>query len=74
MDVLSIVGVVIAFGAILVGQYLEGGHLITLLNGPAILIVGGSIAVAFVATIYRVRLANLFLLPAGNKLKSLIRQ
>jgi chemotaxis protein MotA len=41
MDVLSIVGVVIAFGAILVGQYLEGGHLITLLNGPAILIVGG---------------------------------
>jgi chemotaxis protein MotA len=73
MDVLSIVGVVIAFGAILVGQYLEGGHLITLLNGPAILIVGGGIAVAFVTTIYGVGLANLSLLPAGNKLKSLIR-
>jgi chemotaxis protein MotA len=41
MDVLSIVGMVIAFGAILIGQYLEGGHLITLFNGPAILIVGG---------------------------------
>jgi chemotaxis protein MotA len=41
MNALSIVGVVIAFGAILVGQYLEGGHLITLLNGPAILIVRG---------------------------------
>jgi chemotaxis protein MotA len=41
MDVLSIIGVVIACGAIVVGQYLEGGHLGTLLNGPAILIVGG---------------------------------
>lgn len=41
MDILSIVGVVLAFGAILLGQYLEGGHLASLLNGPAILIVGG---------------------------------
>src|SRR3990172_7077579 len=41
MDLLSIAGVVIAFGAILLGQYLEGGHLSSLINGPAILIVGG---------------------------------
>ncbi len=41
MDILSIVGVVIAFGAILLGQFLEGGQLSSLLNGPAILIVGG---------------------------------
>ncbi|MEZ5447195.1 MAG: flagellar motor protein [Gammaproteobacteria bacterium] len=41
MDFLSIAGIVMAFGAILLGQYLEGGHLTSLLNGPAILIVGG---------------------------------
>lgn len=41
MDALSIAGIVVGVGAILVGQFLEGGHLSTLLNGPAILIVGG---------------------------------
>lgn len=41
LDILSIVGVVLAFGAILLGQYLEGGHLSALINGPALLIVGG---------------------------------
>jgi chemotaxis protein MotA len=35
---------------------------------------GGGIAVAFVATIYGVGLANLLFLPAGNKLKALIKQ
>ncbi|MCY1268446.1 flagellar motor protein [Pseudomonas jinjuensis] len=33
---------------------------------------GGGIAVAFVATIYGVGLANLLLLPVGNKLKSIV--
>lgn len=41
MDILSIVGIIVAFGAILLGQHLEGGHLSALVNGPAILIVGG---------------------------------
>ena len=41
MDILSLAGIVLAFGAILLGQHLEGGHLSALLNGPAILIVGG---------------------------------
>jgi chemotaxis protein MotA len=35
---------------------------------------GGGIATAFVATIYGVGLANLFLLPLANKLKSLVRR
>ena len=44
MDLLSILGLVIGFGMILMGQYLEGGHLATLMNGPALMIVlGGSI-------------------------------
>ena len=41
MDLLSIIGLVVGFGAILFGQALEGGHVGSLLNGPAILIVMG---------------------------------
>ncbi len=41
MDKLSVIGVLVGFGAILVGQQLEGGHLNSLVNGPAILIVVG---------------------------------
>lgn len=41
VDLLSIVGVILAVVAIAVGQYLEGGHIATLLNGPALLIVAG---------------------------------
>ena len=39
MDLLSIVGILLGLGAILGGQALEGGHIASLLNGPAILIV-----------------------------------
>lgn len=43
MDFLSVLGVSIGVGAILFGQHLEGGHIDSLLNGPALLIVlGGS--------------------------------
>lgn len=41
MDILSITGIVLSVGAILIGQQLEGGHLYTLINGPAALIVLG---------------------------------
>jgi len=41
MDLLSIVGLILGLGAILGGQALEGGHISSLLNGPAILIVLG---------------------------------
>jgi chemotaxis protein MotA len=44
VDSLSIIGIIVAFSAILLGQYLEGGHIGMLLNGPALLIVlGGTI-------------------------------
>jgi chemotaxis protein MotA len=44
MDILSIIGIVVGVGAILLGQYLDGGHVETLLNGPALIIVlGGSL-------------------------------
>lgn len=43
-DLLSLGGVTVAMVAVLLGQHLEGGSMVSLLNGPAILIVvGGSI-------------------------------
>ena len=45
-------------------------HVMENLSDPAKL--GSGIAVAFVATVYGVGVANLILLPIGNKLKSLI--
>jgi len=39
MDLLSFMGVAIAFAAVLGGNWLEGGHLDTLANGPAMVIV-----------------------------------
>ena len=45
MDVLSLIGLILAFLAIIGGNFLEGGHLGALLNGPAALIVlGGTLA------------------------------
>jgi chemotaxis protein MotA len=41
MDVLSLIGLILAFIAIIGGNFLEGGHLGALLNGPAALIVLG---------------------------------
>ena len=35
MDVLSLIGIIMAFVAIIGGNYLEGGHLGALANGPA---------------------------------------
>lgn len=41
IDILTILGLIIGVAAILVGQYLEGGEISTLINGPAALIVIG---------------------------------
>ncbi|MEX2482646.1 MAG: flagellar motor protein [Gammaproteobacteria bacterium] len=43
-DALSLTGIVVAIGAVVLGQHLEGGTIASLVNGPAILIVlGGSL-------------------------------
>ncbi|MFR0674548.1 flagellar motor protein [Enterobacterales bacterium AW_CKDN230030176-1A_HGKHYDSX7] len=45
MDVLSLIGLILAFVAIVGGNFLEGGHVSALVNGPAALIVlGGTLA------------------------------
>ncbi len=49
MDILSVVGLLFGLLAILLGQYLEGGHAGTLINGPAMLIViGGTVGAVMV--------------------------
>tara|TARA_B100000767_G_C19745589_1_gene528334 strand:+ start:135 stop:884 length:750 start_codon:yes stop_codon:yes gene_type:complete len=51
VDILTIVGVIIGFAAIIGGNFLEGGHLLALVNGPAALIVlGGTIGAAVLQT------------------------
>lgn len=41
MDIFSLLGILIGIGAIVSGNFMEGGHLSSLLNGPAIVIVFG---------------------------------
>ena len=51
MDILSLLGLLIGFGAILVGQYLEGGHIDTIINAVALLIVlGGTLGAVMLQT------------------------
>lgn len=51
MDVLSLIGLLLAFVAIVGGNFLEGGHISALLNGPAALIVlGGTLGAVLLQT------------------------
>lgn len=51
MDILSILGVILGFAALIGGNFLEGGTLSSLLNGPAALIVlGGTLGAAMLQT------------------------
>ncbi|MBL4574588.1 MAG: flagellar motor protein, partial [Opitutaceae bacterium] len=80
MDILTILGVVIGFGAILGGNVLEGGHLDALLNGPAALIViGGTIGAALLQSSAKTYFLSLKLLawvvfPPNLKLKDNIEK
>lgn len=51
MDILTLTGLIVAFGGIVGGMLIEGGHLSSLLNGPAFLIVvGGTVGAVLVQT------------------------
>ncbi len=51
MDILSIAGLVLAFGAILGGQVLDGGHIGSIMNATAVLIVvGGTLGAVMLQT------------------------
>src|SRR5210317_1836826 len=63
MDLLSFIGVAIAFAAVLGGNWLEGGHLDTLANGPAmVIILGGSIGAVLLQTPMQVFLRSMRML------------
>ena len=51
MDILSVVGLILGFGAIFGGQYLEGGHIGAIMNAVALLIVlGGTVGAVMLQT------------------------
>ena len=63
MDILTVLGVIIGFGAILGGNFMEGGHLEALVNGPAALIVfGGTIGAALLQSPARIYIGSIKLL------------
>ena len=65
MDLLSIIGVILAFAAILGGNALEGGHVDALVNAPAMIIVfGGTIGAVLLQTPLKVFLHSMR--TAGN--------
>lgn len=80
MDLLSFIGVAIAFAAILGGNWLEGGHLDTLANGPAMVIVlGGSIGAVLLQTPLQVflramRMLGMVFVPPKQVLEDTIEQ
>ena len=63
MDILTVLGVMIGFGAILGGNFMDGGHIEALLNGPAALIVfGGTIGAALLQSPAKVYIGSIKLL------------
>ncbi|MBS3803702.1 MAG: flagellar motor protein [Oleiphilaceae bacterium] len=51
MDILSLLGIILAFAAILGGNLLEGGALASLFNGPAaVIVIGGTLAATILQT------------------------
>ncbi len=49
MDILTLAGLVIAFGGIVGGMIIEGGHVSSLINGPAfIIVVGGTVGAVLI--------------------------
>ncbi len=80
MDFLSFIGVVVAFAAILGGNWLEGGHLDTLANGPAMVIVlGGTIGAVLLQTplgvfLRSLRMLGMVFVPPRHRLDEMIRK
>lgn len=64
MDILSITGLIVGFGAILTGMTLEGGEIDSLLNLPAFIIVfGGTIGAALLQSPIKTVKKSLSMLP-----------
>jgi len=80
VDVLSVIGILVAFAAVLGGNWLEGGHIEYLLNGPALVIVlGGSIGAILLQTPMRtffraMRMALMVIRPPRRPLEPVLQR
>ncbi|MET0092607.1 MAG: flagellar motor protein [Sedimenticola sp.] len=80
MDILSIIGVILALIAIIGGNALEGGHIDSLINGPAMVIVfGGTIGAILLQTplsifIHAMRTAGSVFKPDINDIAPTIKK
>ena len=78
MDLLSIIGVIIAFMAILGGNALEGGHIDGLINGPAlVIVVGGTVGAILLQTpfpifIHSMRVVGTIFVPPKHEIQLVI--
>ena len=64
MDILSVIGIVVALGSILLGQMLEGGHISSIIQGTAFLIViGGTTGATMLQFPLKVFMKSLKMLP-----------
>lgn len=60
MDILSFIGLVIGVGAIVGGQFLEGGQVASLINGPAcIIVLGGTVGAVMLQSPFHVFMSSL---------------
>lgn len=60
MDILSFIGLVIGVGAIVGGQFLEGGQVASLVNGPAcIIVIGGTVGAVMLQSPFHVFMSSL---------------
>lgn len=64
MDLLSIIGIIVGFMAIIGGNYLEGGHLAALINLPAaVIVIGGTLGAAMLQSPWNVMQRSFQMLP-----------
>jgi len=80
LDPLSIIGIILAFVAIIGGNWLDGGHLDALLNGPALLIVGGGTVGAILlhtplpVFLRAMQMASMAVLPPQLPLQGMVKK
>ncbi|MCK4840281.1 MAG: flagellar motor protein [Methylococcales bacterium] len=80
MDILSIIGILLGFSAILVGNFLEGGQLAALINLPALVIVfGGTLGATLLhfspkIILYSIKILWLIVHPRRNLLEQQINK
>lgn len=60
MDILSFIGLIIGVGAIIAGQFLEGGQVSSLINGPAcVIVLGGTVGAVMLQSPFHVFMSSL---------------